>query len=250
MRLRTCLVSLVLLAAATAVAAPQASKSAATHDPEIIDAQGYQKLLEQYRGKPLLVNFWATWCEPCRDEYPMLNELAKQYGPQGFKVVGVSMDDDGDLILMRRFLARYKPIFPNYRKKGWRGETVPASDTAGLEWGHFRLRSSMAKTAGRPDTCSARARGTPMKRQFESCWPRNPISDEAGRRNCDSHGNLRSGYIQDEVEEYLYQLLPERDAVVAEMEDYAAQHDIPIIGPAVARIAHAVRAGFRRQTDF
>ena len=117
MKMRTCLVSLVLLAAATAVAAPQAPKSAAARDPEIIDAQAYQKLLERYRGKPLLVNFWATWCEPCRDEYPMLNELAKQYAPQGLKVVGVSMDDDGDLILMRRFLARYKPVFPNYRKK-------------------------------------------------------------------------------------------------------------------------------------
>jgi hypothetical protein len=47
----------------------------------------------------------------------MLNELAKQYAPQGLKVIGVSMDDDGDLILMRRFLSRYKPVFPNYRKK-------------------------------------------------------------------------------------------------------------------------------------
>jgi thiol-disulfide isomerase/thioredoxin len=46
----------------------------------------------------------------------MLNELAKQYAPQGLKVVGVNLDDDGDLILMRRFLARYKPIFPNFRK--------------------------------------------------------------------------------------------------------------------------------------
>jgi thiol-disulfide isomerase/thioredoxin len=117
MRIRTWLVVLVLLAAATAVAAPQTSKTAAPRDPVMIDAQAYQKLLEQYRGKPLLVNFWATWCEPCRDEYPLLNELAKQYGPQGLKVVGVSMDDDGDLILMRRFLARYQPVFPNYRKK-------------------------------------------------------------------------------------------------------------------------------------
>jgi predicted O-methyltransferase YrrM len=48
--------------------------------------------------------------------------------------------------------------------------------------------------------------------------------------------NLRSGYIQDDVEEYLYKLLPERDAVVSEMEDYAAQNRIPIIGPAVARM--------------
>ena len=117
MRIQICSFSLILLAAATALAAPQASKTAASRDPELIDAQGYQKLLQQYRGKPVLVNFWATYCEPCRDEYPMLNELAKKYAPQGLKVVGVSMDDDGDLILMRRFLARYKPVFPNYRKK-------------------------------------------------------------------------------------------------------------------------------------
>ncbi len=111
----------------------------APRDPQIIDAQAYQKLIEQYHGKPLLVRFWATWCAPCRDEYPMLNELAKQYAPQGLKVVGVNMDDDGDLILMRRFLVRYKPVFPNYRKKaggeelfrqgvmpGWNG-ALPAS---------------------------------------------------------------------------------------------------------------------------
>jgi predicted O-methyltransferase YrrM len=48
--------------------------------------------------------------------------------------------------------------------------------------------------------------------------------------------NLRSGYIQDDVEEYLYKLLPERDAVVTEIEDYAAANRVPIIGPAVARM--------------
>ena len=48
--------------------------------------------------------------------------------------------------------------------------------------------------------------------------------------------NLRSGYIQDDVEEYLYKLLPGRDAVITEMEAYAAENRIPIIGPAVARM--------------
>jgi len=48
--------------------------------------------------------------------------------------------------------------------------------------------------------------------------------------------NLRSGYIQDDVEEYLYKLLPERDPVVAEMEAYAEEHRVPIVGPAVARM--------------
>jgi thiol-disulfide isomerase/thioredoxin len=99
------------------LATAQAPKADTPKDPELIDAQGYGKILQQHRGQPLLVTFWATWCEPCRDEYPMLNELAKQYAPKGLKVVGVNLDDDGDIILTRRFLARYKPVFPNYRKK-------------------------------------------------------------------------------------------------------------------------------------
>jgi thiol-disulfide isomerase/thioredoxin len=123
MRTRTLVVVFLLVAVASAVAAPQTPKGGTQHDPAIIDAQGYQKLLQQNRGKPLLVTFWATWCEPCRDEYPLLNELAKQYAPQGLKVVGISMDDDGDLILMRRFIARYKPVFTNYRKQPG-GETA------------------------------------------------------------------------------------------------------------------------------
>jgi thiol-disulfide isomerase/thioredoxin len=136
MRTRTVFVALVIFIFGGALAVPQAT---APRDPTIIDAPGYQKLLEQYKGKPLLVTFWATWCEPCRDEYPMLSELAKQYAPQGLKVVGVNLDDDGDLILTRRFIARYKPFFPNYRKKpgsedvfvqtvlpGWKG-AIPAS---------------------------------------------------------------------------------------------------------------------------
>jgi thiol-disulfide isomerase/thioredoxin len=127
------------VALAIAVAGPQSPKQQAAQDLKMIDAQGYQELVEQYRGKPLLVTFWATWCEPCRDEYPMLNELAKEYAPKGLHVVGVNLDDDGDLILMRRFMARYKPVFPNYRKKkggesdftravmpGWSG-AIPAS---------------------------------------------------------------------------------------------------------------------------
>jgi thiol-disulfide isomerase/thioredoxin len=107
----------LMLAAATALSAQTTPKATTVRDPEMIDAQGLQKLIEQNRGKPLVLTFWATWCEPCRDEYPILNELAKQYAPQGLKVVGVSLDDDGDLILMRRFLGRYKPVFANYRKK-------------------------------------------------------------------------------------------------------------------------------------
>jgi predicted O-methyltransferase YrrM len=48
--------------------------------------------------------------------------------------------------------------------------------------------------------------------------------------------NLRSGFMREDVEDYLYELLPKRDRVVSEMEGYAAKHDVPIIGPAVARM--------------
>ena len=77
MRIRAVFIAFVV-SAGIALAAAQTH---APKDPELIDAQGYQKVLQQYKGKPLLVTFWATWCEPCRDEYPMLNELAKQYAP-------------------------------------------------------------------------------------------------------------------------------------------------------------------------
>ncbi len=124
MRIRTIFVALVLALAASTFAAPRAT---APNDPPLIDAAGYQKILQKYHGKPLLITFWATWCEPCRDEFPMLNELIKEYQPKGLKVVGVNLDDDGDLILMRRFITRYKPAFPNYRKqKGGEDQFIQA----------------------------------------------------------------------------------------------------------------------------
>ncbi|HVS74692.1 MAG TPA: TlpA disulfide reductase family protein [Candidatus Acidoferrales bacterium] len=51
--------------------------------------------LSQYKGNVVLVNFWATWCEPCRDEIPLLIELQRKYGGQGFVVLGVAMDEGG-----------------------------------------------------------------------------------------------------------------------------------------------------------
>jgi peroxiredoxin len=49
--------------------------------------------LTDYRGKAVLLNFWATWCEPCKIEMPWFVELQKQYGPEGLQVLGIAMDD-------------------------------------------------------------------------------------------------------------------------------------------------------------
>ena len=86
-------------------------------DPVVIDLAGYQQIVAKYHGKPLVVNFWATWCEPCREEYPLIVELASEFKTQGISVVGINMDDDSDMNLVRRFIARTQPRFPNYRQK-------------------------------------------------------------------------------------------------------------------------------------
>ena len=96
---------------------PHTGKAAGPADPPLVDLAGYQQLLAKYRGKPLVVNFWATWCEPCRDEYPLIADLAKEFKPQGISVLGIDMDDDSDMNLVRRFIARNQPPFPNYRQK-------------------------------------------------------------------------------------------------------------------------------------
>jgi peroxiredoxin len=54
---------------------------------------GQTMKLSDFQGKAVLLNFWATWCEPCKVEMPWFVELQKKYGPQGLQVVGVAMDD-------------------------------------------------------------------------------------------------------------------------------------------------------------
>lgn len=46
-----------------------------------------------YSGKTLLINFWATWCSPCRQEMPMLMDLQREFGPDGLQIVGIALDD-------------------------------------------------------------------------------------------------------------------------------------------------------------
>jgi len=57
---------------------------------------GKATTLAAFRGKAVLLNFWATWCGPCKIEMPWLVDLQKQYGPQGLQIVGVAMDDTSD----------------------------------------------------------------------------------------------------------------------------------------------------------
>ena len=64
-------------------------------DFELQTLEGKSVRLSDFRGKAVVLNFWATWCDPCKIEMPWLVELQTQYGPQGLQVVGVAMDDSG-----------------------------------------------------------------------------------------------------------------------------------------------------------
>jgi thiol-disulfide isomerase/thioredoxin len=63
-------------------------------------------------GGALVINFWASWCVPCRSEMPALQRLSRRTGPQAARVVGVSVDSD--LNLAREFVRAYGLTFPNY----------------------------------------------------------------------------------------------------------------------------------------
>jgi cytochrome c biogenesis protein CcmG/thiol:disulfide interchange protein DsbE len=61
----------------------------------LTDAAGKTAKLSEYRGKVVLLDFWATWCHGCKEEIPWFLAFQRKYGSQGFKVVGVSLDDGG-----------------------------------------------------------------------------------------------------------------------------------------------------------
>lgn len=58
------------------------------------DLDGKKVSLADYKGRPVLVNFWATWCAPCKVEMPWFEELRKQYAAQGFEILGLTDDAD------------------------------------------------------------------------------------------------------------------------------------------------------------
>lgn len=68
-------------------------KLAPDFDLKVLDGPGPSLQLSSLKGKAVLVNLWATWCEPCKVEMPSLVRLQEKYGPQGFQILGVAKDD-------------------------------------------------------------------------------------------------------------------------------------------------------------
>jgi peroxiredoxin len=101
------------------------------------DLAGRTHRLADYRGKVVLVNFWATWCEPCRDEMPSLARLQAALADRPFTVLAVNLDEPVSRI--KKFLARTPLNFPVLLDrdaavaKAWRARILPATYLVGRD---------------------------------------------------------------------------------------------------------------------
>ena len=89
---------------------PQQTELRPAPDFSLTDLDGHPLTLTQFRGKVVVLDFWATWCEPCKIEIPHFIEIQNRYGAQGLQVIGISMDDDEKPV--RDFQQQYKVNYP------------------------------------------------------------------------------------------------------------------------------------------
>lgn len=108
------LLTIVLLASFGLASAPVAAQRRASPDvlPDVavLRLDGSTSSMVQWRGRPLVLNVWATWCPPCRKEMPSLQKLSDELAPEGIGVVALSIDDDINLV--REFVLKYGIRFP------------------------------------------------------------------------------------------------------------------------------------------
>lgn len=128
------------------LAPPGNSKEAPKAELTLKDAIGQKVNLRDYRGKIVVLNFWATWCGPCNDEMPMIVEIEKEYQSRGVVFVAASLDDAKTKSRIPAFVSKYQVGFPVWYgatgddlAKLSLGEAVP--DTAFLDQeGHIVAR--------------------------------------------------------------------------------------------------------------
>ncbi len=122
--LATAFATLVLLALAvgcsrqddeTAAPGPPAAEESPAVTIEPVDADQIRDLVAAHRGSVVLLDFWATWCRPCLEAFPHLEDWQRQYADEGLVVLSVSLDDpETELDRARRFIERRDPPFDVY----------------------------------------------------------------------------------------------------------------------------------------
>jgi thiol-disulfide isomerase/thioredoxin len=138
---------LVLTLAACAPSGPADEAAPALSGPAL---DGKTVSLADHAGKAVLVDFWATWCDPCREEIPELVKLQDELGPKGFTVLGASMDEDAKEVAP--FLKPFKVNYPvillggEMAPKGWVVPGLPTAYLVGPD-GKIKRRWFGAKSA-------------------------------------------------------------------------------------------------------
>jgi len=116
------------------IVAAAATIAAAAKPPEVglIDLESYQRLVSGKSGKVVVVNMWATWCEPCREEFPTLVRFHRESAGRRVELMTVSLDMTADIeSKVKPFLAEQGATFPSYVKKpGGDNEFINAIDPA------------------------------------------------------------------------------------------------------------------------
>ncbi|MFJ2989793.1 TlpA disulfide reductase family protein [Collimonas sp. NPDC087041] len=92
-------------------AAPENAAVANLFTQSMPDASGKASSLAQWQGKPLIVNFWATWCAPCVEEMPELNALQAEIASKNIQIIGIGIDSQDNIA---QFAEKYKISYPLY----------------------------------------------------------------------------------------------------------------------------------------
>ena len=118
-----------IVIASTAFAA--GATPAARRPPSRYHPRGTSGRLSQYKGQVVMVNFWATWCGPCQQEMPLLDQMYKKYKPAGFTLIGVNVDKEAPAV--KELIARKPVSFPvlldpaNQVSKAYHVDEMPSS---------------------------------------------------------------------------------------------------------------------------
>lgn len=178
------LLTAILLCGATVAAGQQLKPwtGGATPALALRDLEGRLHRIEDYRGKVLLINFWATWCEPCREEMPSMNRLRASLAGRPFEVLAVNLAESEPRI--RRFMEQVPLEFPvlldhdGTAAKAWRARLLPVSFLLGpdgrirysalgeINWVQEPVRKAILELMPPGADLRARVAATPPRASF------------------------------------------------------------------------------------